>query len=308
MRIWKPERIFFVTNRCEQERFFLLPRKGLRELIGAWLAKSLEEHGHGIELYAFVFMSNHFHLLLKDKHGNLPAFMGFFQRNLAVATNRDLGRRGHFFASPYDAAPVLTDDMFENRYAYITANAVKAGLVAKVDDSPFFSSMPQALDGKPRTFEWKDRTKLHNKTRRGNTIPESDYTKPYKLKLAVPPMWKNKTRAARKTRILDLARANEVRYGKARRAEGRTVLGKQRIRAQSPFMRPSNPDRSPRVPVFCSDPVLEKEFREEVRATVSAYKTAFAAFMTSLAKGRHAAAVGWPPWTYPPSCLAPTTA
>ncbi|MFO8070800.1 MAG: hypothetical protein R6V85_02895 [Polyangia bacterium] len=48
MRFWSPDKAYFVTNRCEQERLFLLPRPRVLKLIGAWLAKSLEEHGKNI--------------------------------------------------------------------------------------------------------------------------------------------------------------------------------------------------------------------------------------------------------------------
>ena len=137
MRLHRHNEIYFVTNRCEQERFFMLPKPKINRLIGAWLAKALRDHGDGIELYAFVFLSNHFHLLLRDTKGRLAEFMWYLQLNLARAVNRHLGRRGHFFSREYDAVPVLTDADLEERYAYIVTNAVKAGLVEKAEDWPW---------------------------------------------------------------------------------------------------------------------------------------------------------------------------
>ena len=118
MRLHNPDIVWFVTNRCHQERLLLLPRPAVNRLIGAWLAKSLVEHGDGIELYAFAFLSNHFHMLLRDPKGQLPEFMWYFQVNLAKSVNEALGRRGHFFSREYDAAPVLTDEDFDAPVSY----------------------------------------------------------------------------------------------------------------------------------------------------------------------------------------------
>ena len=71
MRLNLKKDIFFVTNRCEQERFFMVPRPEIKKIISTWLAKALEEHGDGIELYAFIFLSNHLHFLLRDTKGSI---------------------------------------------------------------------------------------------------------------------------------------------------------------------------------------------------------------------------------------------
>lgn len=307
MRIWSPGQIYFVTNRCEEERLFLLPKPRIKRLIGAWLAKALQEHGNGIEIFGFIFLSNHLHLLLRDTEGTLPEFMWFFQLNLAKAVNRELGRRGHFFSREYDAAPVLTNEDFEDRYVYILTNAVKAGLVDRAATGPFFSSLEMARDEKSRTFEWEDLTKKHNKSRRGQKVADADITKTYTLSLTVPPMWRDWSKTKRRRRIESLVRANEARYGRERRAEGRSVLGMRRILSQSPFMRPKNPSNSPRVRVFCRNKEIEEEYLEGAKVIVGLYREAFDGFRKAVRRGRRAF-VEWPQWTYPPSSMVPVVA
>jgi REP element-mobilizing transposase RayT len=307
MRIWNPDHVYFVTNRCEQERLFLLPRPEIRKQIGAWLAKSLAEHGDGIELYAFVFLSNHFHLLLRDTKGKLPELMWYFQLNLAKAVNRQLDRHGHFFSREYDAAPVLTDDDFENRYAYVVTNAVKAGLLARARGGPFFSSLEMALEERVLEFEWVDKTRLHELTRRGRRVTDLAVTRVYRLELTIPPAWGGWTGARRKKRIEGLVESSEARYGRERRAEGKSFLGVRRILEQSPLMRPKNPSFSPRVRVFCRDEDLRKAFLEAARALVGLYRESLDGFRKAALKGRRAL-VEWPPWTYPPSTWAPVPA
>jgi len=220
MRVHFPENnIYFVTNRCLQERFFFLPKPGIVKIIGAWLAKALKEYGDGIELYGFIFLSSHFHFLLRDTKGQLAQFMWYFQLNVGKAISRELGRRGYFFSREYDAAPVLTNEDFEDRYAYLLTNAVKAGLVAKAGQAPFFSSLEAALENKTLRFVWLDRTKKHNKSRRGQKVKDASFEEVNEIALAIPPMWKELTSRKRKARIEALIKANEVRYGKQRRAE-----------------------------------------------------------------------------------------
>ncbi|HUT77944.1 MAG TPA: hypothetical protein VM285_09675 [Polyangia bacterium] len=307
MRIWNPDHAYFVTNRCEQERLFLLPRPAVIKLVGAWLAKSLAEHGDGIELYAFIFLSNHFHLLLRDPEGKLPEFMWFFQLNLAKAVSRLLGRRGHFFSREYDAAPVLTDEDFDNRYAYVVTNAVRAGLLARAQGGPFLSSLGMALDERGLDFVWEDLTRKHARSRRGQQVPKAEVTRTYTLALSVPARWSGWTKARRRRHIEGLVQANEERYARERRAERREVLGARRIMSQSPLMRPKNPSHSPRVLVFCRDEVLKKAYLEAVKTIIGLYREAFDAFRRAALKGRRAL-VEWPPWTCPPSSMTPVMA
>jgi REP element-mobilizing transposase RayT len=304
MRVNRANEIYFVTNRCEQERFFLLPKPKINRLIGAWLAKALQEHGDGIQLYAFIFLSNHLHLLLRDTKGQLAELMWFFQSNLARAVNRELGRHGHFFSREYDAVPVLTDADFEERYAYVVTNAVKAGLVDRAAHGPFLSSLETALTDKPLRFSWLDRTRLHNRTRRGQRVRRRDFERTYELRLALPPQWRGLSTRARRARIRGLVRTSEQRYRRERRAEGRGVLGRRRILAQSPLMRPRNPARRPRIKVFCKLRELKEAYLAGLRELVGRYREAYGAWLAAIRRGIRSH-VEWPPGCYPPSTLRP---
>jgi len=72
-RMHKPGDIHMVTNRCEEGRFFLKPTKEVLDLIAYWFAKAKERYGCGLEIYAFCFLCNHFHLLCRDTTGREQA-------------------------------------------------------------------------------------------------------------------------------------------------------------------------------------------------------------------------------------------
>lgn len=304
MRYNPGDQIFFVTNRCEQERFFMLPRKKIINLIGAWFGRALAIYGDGIELYAFIFLSNHLHILCKDTKGQLSKVMWYFQLNIAKAINRELGRRGHFFSREYHAAPVLTDADFEEKYAYIIANAVKAGLLNRVDTGPFLSSYKMAVDNKSMEFVWFDRTKKHNMTRHGQKMDSRAFEKRYKIELSTPPLWSGMSEAKRTVRIRELAKAAEHRYRQERIADGKGFLGAKGVMEQSPFSRPKEPARGPRVLVFCRDREKKKEYLTALKTVVSRYKEAQDGFLKAV-RVRRRPMVEWPEGCYLPSTMHP---
>ena len=108
VRMHQQNDIHFVTNRCFQERLFMLPSHTVNHIIGYWFARAYERYGARLEFYAFIFLSNHFHFLLRDTLGTLASFMGYFQGNVAKTINEYLGRKGDFWAREYD--DVLVDD------------------------------------------------------------------------------------------------------------------------------------------------------------------------------------------------------
>lgn len=304
VRVFDPDTPLLITNHCEQRRLFLLPRPSTNRLIRGWLARSLSRY-RGIELYAFAFLSNHFHLLLRDTSGELPAFMGYFQRCLARAVNEELDRgSAHVFAGPYDAVPVLTDADFEVKYAYVLTNAVKEDLVERAGDGPFFTSLQMSLDERPREFPLVNRTRRNDKSRGGRSVSEKEVTERFALSLAVAPAWREWSIGRRQERIEGLVRANEVRHRRRRRAEGKSVLGSGRVLQHKPWMRARERPSSPRLRVHSRNPERAKEYSASIRAIRAAYGEAYGEYLAA-ARNRRRAAIEWPPWTYPPSSLEP---
>ena len=241
--------IHFVTNRCEHEMFLLLPKERITEIIQCWFARALCLFGQGIEVYAFIFLSDHWHALLKDTQGTLAAFMWYFQGNVAKAINEELGRRGRFWSREYDDVIVPGDAEFLNRYAYTVSNAVKAGLVDTSAEWPGWSSLDGALgDGKYR-FEMLNRTKLHNATRRGQTVDKSKFMEVWEFELTLPPMLEDKSDSEREAFIKALFEGAERKYLTNRGDE--SALGVEKIMSQDPFDRALNPSFGPRIKVYC---------------------------------------------------------
>ena len=112
----------------------------LRDLVGSCLARAQQHcraQGTGeVELFAFVAMSNHVHLVLRTQGKNLSQFMRYFSSTLASGINYLTGRRGQLLGRRYDAQPILDDGAACDRVAYAVDNPRAAGLVEHHEQWP----------------------------------------------------------------------------------------------------------------------------------------------------------------------------
>tara|TARA_R110002072_G_scaffold141601_3_gene286852 strand:- start:326 stop:1213 length:888 start_codon:yes stop_codon:yes gene_type:complete len=134
---------------CSEGRFFLRPGGRVNRLIRYLLARYAEEHG--IRLHAFVFMGNHFHLILTDTRGLLPRFMGEFDSMLSRVLNRHWGRSGRLWEStPYRSWRLKSAEDLLQHLVYLAANPVAAWVVREPGDWPGVISLPSDVGTKRR--------------------------------------------------------------------------------------------------------------------------------------------------------------
>ena len=82
----------------------------------------------GWDLYAYVIMSNHYHLALRTPEPNLVVGMKWLQSTFATRFNRFMGERGHVFQGRYKSLLVTEDRPVLGLIDYIHLNPVRAGL------------------------------------------------------------------------------------------------------------------------------------------------------------------------------------
>ena len=76
--------------------------------------------------------------------------MGFFEGNVATAINRAPGRGpAHFWQGHYDDQVVDGEKTFWNKYVHIMTNAVRSGLVKRVEDWAGVNSFKAAITENP---------------------------------------------------------------------------------------------------------------------------------------------------------------
>ena len=98
----------------------------------------------GWRLYAYVVLSNHYHLCLKTKDANLVVGMQWMQSTFANRFNRFVGQRGHVFQGRYKALLVEEGPSLLRVVNYIHLNPVRARIkkVESLKDYPY-SSFPK---------------------------------------------------------------------------------------------------------------------------------------------------------------------
>ena len=89
----------------------------------------------GVQVHAYVLMSNHVHLLLTPLQDNsLPQMMQAVGRAYVLYFNKRHARSGTLWEGRYRSALIQTERYFLACMAYIDLNPVRAGMVAQAAD------------------------------------------------------------------------------------------------------------------------------------------------------------------------------
>lgn len=135
---------YFLTRRCTQRMFLLRPSKYVKQVLLYCLAEAAKRFN--ITVYAYVAMSNHIHMVVRDNDANLPEFMCHFYKMVAKVLNAHWGRRENLWSN--DQANVVhcvqDNDRFE-KIIYTLANPVADHLVARAQEWPGATSYSQLL-------------------------------------------------------------------------------------------------------------------------------------------------------------------
>jgi hypothetical protein len=304
-RIYDPEYIHFVSNRCEHQMYLLLPNERLNEIILFWLAKAKQLFGADIDIYGFIFLSNHFHLFLKDPRGQLPRFMCYFQANVAKSVNRILNRNGRFWSREYDDVIVDGEDEFFDRFSYTVLNAVKSGLVAAPSQWKGVGSFEYMMEQKPIVATGLNLTKYNDAKRHGRDADKKDFEESYSFELATPPMLQDKPAKERMAFIKELMTSAMAKYKKDRLYK--PALGMKKILQQNPFDKPKKSRRAPRFKYMSFCKARRKELEGQYVYFVNLYKYAVQALYTYFESPVCRCYVElktqfpWPEGSYPPS-------
>lgn len=104
----------------------------------------VREHPPLVEIYAFAFMPNHYHLLVKQLQDNgIKIFTSNIQNSFAKYFNTKHERGGSLFQNPFKSRWVGTDEDFMHVSRYIHLNPVTAYMIEidDLDKYPFTSYM-----------------------------------------------------------------------------------------------------------------------------------------------------------------------
>jgi REP element-mobilizing transposase RayT len=120
-------------------------------------------------IYAYCLMSNHIHLLVRERDFNLSEIVKKIGVAYAYYFNKKYDRYGHLFQDRFKSEPVEDSAYFLTLLRYIHQNPIKAGITCRVEDYQWSSwreylgrtvESPSGMCDVQHVFSRYDRTTL----------------------------------------------------------------------------------------------------------------------------------------------------
>ncbi len=272
-----------ITCRTFQGRYLLKPSPAVNRCILGILGRA--QRLYPTEVHAFVFMSNHYHLLVSVPDAQRMAqFVGYLNSNLGRELGRMHGWNGKFWDRRYQAIVVSEEEAAQvARLKYLLSQGVKERLVRRPTDWPGLHAAKILLASNSTiTGRWRDRTREYHARGAGNT---QVFMCIERLHLTPLPCWRDQTTLWMRQRVQELVDlVCEENSGQ--------IVGDPPN--PKPTKRPARIKRSP-VPLFhCATKAARKALYEAYSWFVAAYRDA-----CERLKAGHENAT-FPPGSFPP--------
>jgi REP element-mobilizing transposase RayT len=146
-----PGRTYLVTRRCTQRLYLLRPDEQTNAIFAYCLGEAAARTG--IELIAWCAMSNHYHAVVHDPHGKLPAFLEHLHKMIARALNARWEREENLWSTNQTSVvALLSPEAVFEKVCYVLTNPTNDHLVDRLVDWPGHSSLHH-LDGRRTTHK-----------------------------------------------------------------------------------------------------------------------------------------------------------
>lgn len=251
-----------ITIRTDGAHLWMVPSKRTNNILGGVLARYAEIFG--IEILAYCFLSNHYHLLIRAPLQNADEFQENVNREIARRMNWKLRRRGNFWERRYDDQEVISEEDLLEAFLYISTNAVRHGLEAEPSLWPGLNSYEQSLTEKPEHYPFH-----HHSAAEGQE--KITY---HSLKLTILPQFVALAKEERTSLIQNALEDRTKMLVESRKASGLSFLGARAVKEQNPLSTPRTISRSPRPPCYTKDKNLRRQFRLQDRLRHTLYSEA----------------------------------
>lgn len=271
IRFIPPGSLVEITCRTVQGRLLLRPSPISNEVIVGVLARAARLYP--VDVHAFAFLSNHYHLLLTVPNAQrLAAFMGYLNSNLAREVGRLVRWREKFWGRRYQAIVVSQEPEAQiERLAYLLAHGAKEGLVASPRDWPGAHAARALLAQRVVSGRWHDRTLEYRARRKELPLDPNTFVEREQLRLVPLPCWSTLDSETHRTRVEELIRSIEESCRERLREEEREPLGVAAVLRQNPHLEPNRVRRGPAPLVHAASREVRHAFRAAYRRFVESF-------------------------------------
>lgn len=131
-----PDTYYHVLSRGNERRALFRDDADRRHFVDL-LGRMAERFG--LEVWAYVLMGNHYHLVVRTRAANLSRAMHWLGVAYSVWHNRRHGRAGHLFQGRFKSFIVAEEPYLEQLLLYTHRNPLRAGMVQRLADYPWSS-------------------------------------------------------------------------------------------------------------------------------------------------------------------------
>jgi len=274
IRFVPPGSLVEVTCRTVQGRLLLRPSPILRDLTLGVLARAARLYP--VEVHAFAFLSNHFHLLLTVADAQrLAAFMGYLNSNLAREAGRLIRWREKFWGRRYQAILISSEESCQvGRLLYILSHGAKEGLVASPAEWPGAHCAPFLLSGQAVRGRWINHTLEHRANRKGIVLESRDLVEEETLELTPLPCWAHLEKDRYRARVAEMIERVEGDAARTIAETGQPVAGRAFVERQDPRLEPNRIKKGPAPLAHAFSRQVRREIREAYSLFLTAYRRA----------------------------------
>jgi len=283
--------VVHITNRTVEGLPFL-PRPFMEFIIAGIMAKSQEMYN--VQICHFIWMSNHYHIILAGNGKYISDFIGYMQSEIARACSKIsplFAGTGKIWADRFKEQRLATSEDVINMIVYLYCNPIKAGLVRHIEEWSGFNSYKAFKSGSyvinakwlpsrllnylPKDLHKQKEITLIKKVKELQTSSHQLIIKPYIWKRCFPDS-KYWTDTYIYKRITNAIAERELEYSKTIKH----VLGIKKIQKQSINM-PYKPKKKTRTPfVICHIPELLSELIQDYKDFCAKCKLAWKTWRT----------------------------
>ncbi len=281
-----PGEFYMVTRRTLLRTFLLRPNEAINRMFEYCLAESAARFG--IDLIAWCAMSNHYHAIIYDPDGRVPAFIERLHMMMAKALNRIHRRSESVWSREQTCLTrlVTLDDVFD-KVVYVLTNPAAADLVDDIVHWPGASSWTR-MGADPKVVE---------RPQGGYFCAEGLMPEQVELRAVAPRGLLGESYIEWIERVRTAVKLRQGALTKKRSEERRHVLGRKGVLATDPFSAPTTkaPRSRLRPHLACKD----KTRMKQERALLNGFRTQYRSTRKRLrGEGEDEGTIEFPVGTY----------